>query len=33
MKDEKGGKGWWTEGKAAEQLLVGMRKGVEGQKG
>lgn len=26
------GKGWWTEGKAAEQLLVGMRKGVEGQK-
>lgn len=32
MKDEKGGRGWWTDGKSMKQLLVGMRSEVEGQK-
>lgn len=32
MKDDNGRRGWWTEGKATEQLLAGLRSGVEGRK-
>lgn len=32
MKDESCDGGWWTEGKASEQLLIGARRGVGRQK-